>query len=214
MCFSASASFITAAALVGTSAVIIKRTNRERHMPVLLIPFFFGVQQFIEGIQWIVDKPGTCSTIAAYGFLFFAFVFWPIYIPFAIRYAEPDKARKKILNIFLGIGIAVGAYLLFFIIKNPVSAATTQSGIRYILNIPHVPYGFALYVLATCGSAMISSYRFFRIFGLAAIAALATALYFYYQTWPSIWCFFAAVLSAILAAFYIFDKKSATKIDT
>ena len=63
-------------------------SNAERpgYKPLALVPFFFGVQQFVEGLQWTaIDNGGLepLGSITAKGFLFFAYCFWMIWIPWS-----------------------------------------------------------------------------------------------------------------------------------
>ena len=80
MCFSASASFAASgglAVLGGASLAIAKKENKL----LALVPLMFAVQQGFEGIQWLYLQANTTSMIVGYGFVFFAFLVWPIYVP-------------------------------------------------------------------------------------------------------------------------------------
>lgn len=89
MCFSASASFTASAVLMplGLYSAHITRSNRQpNYLPLALTPFFFGVQQFIEGLEWTgIDhgKVEPLTSLAGLGFLFFAYCFWMIWIPWS-----------------------------------------------------------------------------------------------------------------------------------
>ena len=78
MCFSASASFTASAILMplGLYAThIARKTDQPDYVPLALTPFFFGVQQLIEGFVWIGVKHGNVeplTRISSLGFLFFA----------------------------------------------------------------------------------------------------------------------------------------------
>jgi hypothetical protein len=52
MCFSAEASFTASAALVpcGVYCLTVARYRNPNYEPLALIPFFFGIQQFAEGM--------------------------------------------------------------------------------------------------------------------------------------------------------------------
>jgi len=89
MCFSASASFTASAVLMPLglySAHVARSTQQKDYIPLALTPFFFGVQQLIEGLVWTgIDKGKIepLTSLASLGFLFFAYCFWMIWIPWS-----------------------------------------------------------------------------------------------------------------------------------
>ena len=89
MCFSASASFTASAVLMPLglySTHVAQKTGKRDYVPLALVPFFFGVQQFVEGLEWTaIDNGGVepLGTLAGLGFLFFAYCFWMIWIPWS-----------------------------------------------------------------------------------------------------------------------------------
>jgi hypothetical protein len=55
-----------------------------------------------------------------------------------------------------------------------------------------------LYLLSTTISPLFSAYRTVKLFGILALSSFA-AVYYVYATWfISVWCFFAALLSAVV----------------
>lgn len=55
MCFSASASFTASAVLMPLglySTHIARKTGQRDYVPLALTPFFFGLQQLVEGLEW------------------------------------------------------------------------------------------------------------------------------------------------------------------
>ncbi|MED5468647.1 MAG: hypothetical protein VX542_00065, partial [Cyanobacteriota bacterium] len=87
MCFSASASFTAAAVLMPLGLYthhLASEANRPGYKPLALVPFFFGLQQFIEGFLWVGLDNGDAvaapieplTTITSVGFLFFSYFFW------------------------------------------------------------------------------------------------------------------------------------------
>src|ERR1700722_141614 len=101
MCFSAQTSFTAAAALsvVGIATLSKVRSNKIR--PFAVIPFIFAIQQGLEGIVWVTLNAGDAISllhkIGVYGFLFFADLFWPLWIPGSIYKLEENRLRKKLL---------------------------------------------------------------------------------------------------------------------
>lgn len=200
MCFSAPASFIAGTALSATGVVTLRKTETKREIPFASIPLLFGIQQIFEGFVWLsfpfADSAWTPAL--SRGFLFFAYVLWPMFIPFSVRLLEPDMSRRKLLRVFEAAGVLVGAYFLFFLAAHPVATYVADKSIVYFTSIP---YGFqvtGLYVLVTCGSLLFSSKKLIQIFGVLVSTSFALAYWFYTVALVSVWCFFAAILSAVI----------------
>ena len=89
MCFSASASFTASAVLIPLglySHHLASKAEKPGYKPLALVPFFFGVQQFVEGLEWtgiVGGKIEPLTSMAGLGFLFFAYCFWMIWIPWS-----------------------------------------------------------------------------------------------------------------------------------
>lgn len=198
MCFSATASFVASSALSATGVVTMKKVRTKAELPFAAIPLLFGIQQGIEGFVWLslgVSQAPLWGNIATYGYVFFAYVLWPIFVPFALIRLETIGWRKKVLGVFQVIGLAVGLYLLSFIMTSPVISMVVGKSIVY--NYPHWRelLVIILYILATSISCLFSSHRMINFFGIAVLVALFVAYYFYTTAFVSVWCFFAAVLS-------------------
>ena len=92
MCFSASASFAVAGinALIGV-AILYKKPARHE-IPLASFPLMFALQQFIEGLLWILlpDAPQGTPVISALAILFivFAEIIWPVMTPIAVLMIE------------------------------------------------------------------------------------------------------------------------------
>ena len=200
MCFSATASFTAGAALLGVGAVTISRARRRAELPFALIPAFFGVQQLIEGALWLTfpDKAPHANSALTYAYSFFSHVFWPIYVPIAVLLLEPERWRWKALTFIAFAGVAVGLYLLYFLVTEPVVSEVVGRHISYVSPHFYVAAVVSLYVLATCVSSFVSSCNTIRWFGVATFVALLAAYAFYAFWFISVWCFFAAVLSVIV----------------
>ncbi|MBI4232183.1 hypothetical protein HY605_03030 [Candidatus Peregrinibacteria bacterium] len=211
MCFSATASFIASAALTSTGILAVKKTSNKNHRWITVVPLLFGIQQAIEGTLWISPKGSLLAMIMTYGFLFFAFPFWPIYAPFAVLKVEKEASNRKVMKILWFMGIISGLNLLFFIIKNPPEATVIEGSLKYLIDVPYIKGTVFLYILATVGTLLSSSYRFLMIFGVALLISLSAAFLMYFNTWPSIWCFFSAILSLVLTFSYLYDPKIATE---
>lgn len=198
MCFSATASFSSGIILsaVGTAALI--KNKDKGSIALASIPLFFGIQQLLEGFVWISLPNTQCHQISMYGFLAFSLVFWPFYSPLAFFLAEKNIIRKKILLGFFALGTIVSIYFLGVMLTQPITSEVSNHSMQYFVNAPLVLVFTLIYFIATCASAILSTYKRLKVFGLLLTVFLATALYFYFITFISVWCFFAAILSLII----------------
>lgn len=194
MCFSASASFAAAGGLAvigGVSLSVAKKEDRA----LAAIPLMFSLQQACEGVQWLYLNSGSTSPIAAYGFLFFAYIVWPVYVPMTVWVL--DKKRRPILIWFVAAGVAVAAYFLETFEYVPMIVEKVNMCIVYEFHQPLEDFGNAFYLLAIFGSLLASSMAIFRWYGVA-ICILATVAWAIYSfAFTSVWCFFAAIVSVM-----------------
>jgi hypothetical protein len=204
MCFSATASFAAGTALSATGVLTLRKSMGKRELPIALIPLLFGVQQLSEGVLWLSlrnDLPALRS-VAIYVFSMFSHVFWPIFVPFAILLVETNRRRKKTIGGFLVLGVCVGLYLLYFIVRFPVTARIYNRSIFY--DSPHffIVGVLVIYLLATCVSGLFSSHRCINVFGALAFVLAIAAYEVSVKTFVSVWCFFAAILSLLIYAHF------------
>jgi len=198
MCFSAEASFAASAALATVGLVSVSTAKTKELRWVACIPLAFSVQQALEGFQWLAPKPSLLSTALGYGFLFFAFLVWLIAIPVLSGLIEPRKIRKRLMRYLFYLGAAGAAYLLWFVVTEPLTVCVVNHSIDYQIFLPYSNYFFVVYILATCGSLLLSSQKHIRLFGWLTFFSLLVAFWAYRETLTSVWCFFAAVLSCLV----------------
>ena len=212
MCFSATASFTAAAVAGSIGAVTLWKAARQPDralLPIAAFPALFALQQAVEGLLWLDlarGEPGTCRPILVHAFLGYAEVFWPVFAPLAAWLIEPVQWRRRLIGICFAIGVALAAYLLWKMIVNPymVSAATGHIVYRNGMSYPRgieIPY-----VLATTISLLLSSHRLIRLMAIVILGGFALAWWSYYQSYISVWCFFAAVSSILV---YLFVRQQA-----
>ena len=128
MCFSASASFTASAVLMPLglySTHVAQKTGKRDYVPLALVPFFFGVQQFVEGLEWTaIDQGGVepLSTLAGLGFLFFAYCFWMIWIPWSawsISRTTDSKGLQRRLRWVAIVATVLGVAFYLPVLFNP-----------------------------------------------------------------------------------------------
>ena len=139
MCFSAEASF-AASGVLAAGSVAISRIPKERSsIPLSLFPAIFATHQFIEGILWLNHDgvlPDTYKSLAVHGYVLIAFVFWPIFVPFAAYLMEADRRRRVVLLICQAVGLGVGLTLLLSSVRDPLQVSVDCCSFSYSVNAP------------------------------------------------------------------------------
>ena len=114
MCFSATASFLTAAVTGAAGIAALQRTTDARERPLAAIPLLFSVQQAVEGALWLMlpvaPQSQTCAVLT-HTFLIFALIVWPVFAPLAALAIEREPWRRKAIMACTLVG-AGGALLL------------------------------------------------------------------------------------------------------
>lgn len=212
MCFSVTASFVAGTALSAVGVVTIKKAKNKKELPFAGIPLLFGVQQFIEGAVWMSFQYSAqiFNHIATYAYLGFAYVLWPIFVPLSVGLLETDSHRKNILYAFQFIGLAVGSYLLYFLVSQPVASQIINKSIVYTMPSQYGVFLVGMYLLATCVSPLLSSHKIINIIGVLMVVSFAITYYFYTASYVSVWCFFAAILSI---AIYLYFRERGDSIN-
>ena len=198
MCFSATASFTAGAALLAVGAFTMRQVSRPAELPYASIPVLFGIQQLVEGALWLTLPDGNAhlNDVLTHIYALFSHIFWPIFVPIAVLKIEPEARRRRLLWLFAIAGAVAGLYLAYFWLMDPTTSLVAGDHILYVS--PHFFIGpiLALYVVGTCGSPLVSSHVSVRWFGLAVSGSLVAAYIFYAYWFISVWCFFAAIISA------------------
>lgn len=207
MCFSATASFATSALLGTTGAVALARVKDKRDYMIATVPLLFVVQQFIEGLVWLNLGQGLLTESLAYGFLFFAFLLWPVYIPLAVWAHERNPGRKCMLRYLVIFGAIGSFYLLVVLFTQTLGVGIAGRSIGYRISAPFEVPGIILYVSVTMGALLMSTSAFIRWFGALTLASAAVAWFVYQQAFTSVWCFFAAVLSFLIVGYILVQYK-------
>lgn len=197
MCFSAEASFTAAAFLIGSGGFLVNKVKQDKTKVLLaLIPCFFGLQQLSEGVLWVAfnhDAYGSYwSYIAQYIFMFFAYLFWPVWIPLAYFISEKVPSRKSIMGSCLILGMCFYCYLVFqfFTIPN-ITAKVVGHSIAYASG------GYIaklMYLAVVLTPIFISTIPRMWIVGCLAGGSFIVADYVYTYAYASIWCFVCALI--------------------
>lgn len=205
MCFSATASFAAAGTLSIAGILALKHAGRTNKRWYAAIPLLFGIQQAIEGIEWLLVKPSPTCNAFGYGFLFFAFLLWPVYIPFAVWMMETVASRKRLFKGITILGavssfVLLGAYLTY-----PLTVNVLGHRLDYAIAVPWQAVGVPIYVFCVC-SGVFSSRRYVRMLGWLVLGGFVLTMFAYRYAFTSVWCFFAAWIS-MLVVFDIYNDK-------
>ena len=219
MCFSASASFTASAVLVPLglySHHLATRHERPDYKPLALVPFFFGVQQFVEGLEWTAIDRGTIeplATIGGLGFLFFAYCFWMIWIPWSawsISRSTDSKGLQRRLKWVAIVATVLGiAFYLPMLFNPPAIQPAVHSNGRLLYDIASLhsifhnfvntePVGELVYWGFIVLPLIAVSDKAVKLFGALIFVSIFLTWATYSATFNSVWCFYCAVLSIIV----------------
>jgi len=172
------------------------------------VPLLFAAQQVAEGIVWLTvadDAHTGLHRASVMVFLGMALVVWPLWLPWSLQRIERDRARQRMLTVLFAFGVAVSAVAFVLLARWHPSARIEGHSIAYDYGLrPHGATRIALlvaYVVPTIAPFFVSSAHLARTIGITLVVSLALTLLVQHQTVTSVWCFFAAILSAqVLAA--------------
>ena|ERR1700679_2682321 len=201
MCFSADVSFAAAATTGLIGVVTIGKASKLSEWPLAGIPLVFGAQQAIEGCLWLAlgGKHLPVSTfLVANSYVFVALVIWPVYAPLAAALVEQSYMRRLAMIGLVLLGLVVALYGVMHIAAHPFVASIVGHSVAYTNGPPHPHLRIGAYEACACLPFVLSSHKILRWFGVLVIAGLIASTLFYFWTRFSVWCFFAALASAIL----------------
>ena len=209
MCFSATASFVAGSTLSIAGIAILVRVEHAREVPLASIPLLFGVQQLAEGVVWISleSHREVLNTVATYVYSAFSHVVWPVLVPIAVGLLETVPWRRRLLRGAQAIGIAVGIYLLYSMVRYSIASTITGRSIDYVSPNFYIVVVMAAYFAATLGSPLMSSYRSINLFGFLGLIGAVAAYLVRATTFISAWCFFAAVVSVAIYRYFMHSTR-------
>jgi hypothetical protein len=210
MCFSPQADFAGGALVAVAGAATLRQVRAPRELIVGSLPLLFGAHQFIEGFVWLGLRGQTSAEIAATAreaYIVFAHAVLPALIPLGFVALEPDRRRARWLWPLAAAGLVLGAYLLHEVTAYPVAVQEQSNCIDYITHTPNSAALTALYVLVTCGPALVSSRRCLRWFGALNLVGVTVAAAVRANELTSVWCVYAAFVSVLI---YIHFRRSST----
>lgn len=199
MCFSAEASFSIGTVLTVIGAVGCKKIKKWPLKFLAIIPLFFAVQQFSEGFVWLylnntIESP-VVGHISKLLYLLFAWVFWPLYIPFAFYLNENERWRKALCLVCFAVGLLVLYVDGMFLYSKEITATIVGHSVYYTESptYAHIIYGFSVII-----PMIFSGINKMWIVGFSLLASFIASQIIYTVAFTSVWCFFAAAVSILL----------------
>src|SRR4029078_11200968 len=118
---------------------------------------------------------GGLSRFAPYAYIFFALLFWPIWIPFSMWKAEQRYGRRTALMVFLIMGSLLSLYYLAVTPSSNYKISIDQHSIQYDSDIVYLK---SLYIFIVLGAIFVSSVRGMWIFGALLCLSILLASFF------------------------------------
>lgn len=214
MCFSPTASFLTAGVTGLIGIVAMSRVAHPRELPLAAMPVFFAIQQATEGFLWLnlpAAPHSQVSNALVLAFLVFAQAFWPTFAPLAALSIEPVVHRRRLMYPWLAVGIAVSGYLLFGLLTRSPSARIIDDHIVYLTPQPHARIVEAGYLAAIGLPLLMSTRHSVAALGVVVSVGCAVAYGFYLEAFQSVWCYFAAAGSVVILAHFEWTRRGSLR---
>lgn len=206
MCFSASASF-GASLTLGTIGVLsYKASDTLPKKGFATIPFLFAIQQLIEGGIWLALQ-NQHTTFSAFWtpiltnvYLIFAWIIWPFIIPLIVSFLESNSMKRKILQAMAVSGALISGILLYILVISDIEAVIRGYHIVYERSneISGILILGAFYIVHLLAPFFITSTPRLWYLGAVNFGTLIIAQLLFSMAFISVWCFFAALSSAII----------------
>jgi hypothetical protein len=201
MCFSPEAD-VAAAVVVGIIGVdAIRHARNPRELPLAALPLFFAFHQLVEAfVWWGLDGTVGADVARAALWLYLVMAFaLPVVVPVAVRLVEPSPRRRELMTWCVGLGAGVSALLVVEVVRGPIAAHAHDLHLTYRIGTGAGSEIVVLYVLATCGALLASSSRLIAVFGILNLGAVVVLTVLASNGLPSLWCFWAAIASVVIA---------------
>jgi hypothetical protein len=203
MCFSPLGDLVGGAVVVAIGVDACRHVKgRNENWAIATFPLLLGLHQIDETFVWWGLQghvPRDIGNIAMWIYLLFALVVLPPLVPFLLAIFEPSPRRRRRYIPFLLLGLVVsGVILEAMLVGHPVARLGTYH-VAYSIGLQHGILIIGLYILAICGSLLVSGNRALVWFGVANVIAIIVLALLCASGFTSLWCFYAALVSGAIA---------------
>jgi hypothetical protein len=213
VCFSPEADLAGGLVICAIGVDAVRHVRRRRDFLMLAsIPMVLGGHQLIEALVWFWLQghlPGGIGRAALWAYLLIAFVVLPVFVPAAVIALEPTRRRKQLMVPFVLIGSVIALVLLTAMVRGPVGVTLAPYHLSYSIRLSGGLLVIACYVVAVCGSLLVSGYRNVAVFGIVNLVAVVIIARLTVSGFASVWCGWAALSSAAIAVHCRLAKHSA-----
>ena len=216
MCFSPEGDLVSGVVIVAIGVdCCFHVKGRPAYAALAALPVVLGLHQIDEALVWFGLQgvvPHALGRVAMWIYLLFALVVLPTLVPAGVIWISDTTHRKRMLLPFLVIGVAVSCVLLAAMLKSSPEASIGSYHIAYSIGLKYGLVVIGFYIVATCGPLLLSGIRFAVWLGVANLVAVAVLARLCAQGFTSLWCFYAAVVSAIIAAYLRVGHRKAREL--
>src|SRR5450755_4995014 len=201
MCFSPQADFTAGAVVVGVGVETLRRVRMRRELIVGALPLLFGIHQLVEGFVWLGLRGEVSARLGGAAkeiYIVFAHAALPALVPLGFTLLEADRRRARWMWRLVGLGALLGAYLFWQVTAYPVGAQEQTRCIDYTTHTTNNLLIGALYIVVTCGPALMSSRRHLRWFGVVSLVGVIVAALVRVDELTSVWCVYVALVSVLI----------------
>jgi hypothetical protein len=214
MCFSPQADFTAGVVVAGVGVATLRQVRTRRELIVGALPLLFGIHQLTEGFVWLWLRGQVSISVGATAkeaYIIYAHAVLPAIVPLGLTLLEPDRRRAWWMWPLVLLGGLLGAYLLWQVTAYPVGAYPQARCIDYTTHTPNDALIGALYVVVTCGPALLSSRRYLRWFGLLSLVGVIATALVRVDDVTSLWCLYAAGVSVLILEHFRRQRSSETR---
>jgi len=203
VCFSPEGDLVAGVVVLGIGLDAVLHT---RHQPAAIatsaIPVLLGLHQIDEAFVWWGLQghvPAAVGRVAMWIYLYIALVVLPATVPALLLWIEPARVRRWLIAPFVLLGLVTAAVILETMLTGHPRVRLADLHLAYSIGLGHGVTVIGCYIVATCGPLFLSSFRWFRWFGAANLVAVVTLAILVADGFTSLWCLYAALVSAAVA---------------
>jgi hypothetical protein len=185
--------------------VSLRQEKDPAHRMLALVPLLFAGQQVAEGVVWLtLGRPELelLQLFAVTAFLGFALAVWPMWVPLSLRVGEQNPRRRAVLSALSVVGLVVAVFAgVMLAAERPVAYVAGHSlsyGHHQTNRLLVLAVYLPMYMVASVLPFFVSTVNRSKLMGAVLVVSLAATFVLKRDAFVSVWCFFAALLSAII----------------